>query len=77
MGVPASFENGGAMSTKVPGVLADVAIGCLLAGVIVGALVPMAGGVVGPATALGVAAASVVAALVAGRWWRRPRESGG
>lgn len=64
------------MSVKVPGVLADVAIGCLLAGVIVGALVPVAGGVVGPAVALGVAVASVAAALVVGRWVRRPKESG-
>ena len=63
------------MSAKVPHVMADVAIGCLVAGVIVGALVPVAGDMVGPKTALGVAAASVVAALLAGRWRRHARQS--
>ena len=40
--------------------LADLAIGLLVAGVIVGALVPALGAAIGPGAALGVAAASVV-----------------
>ena len=65
------------MSTKVPGVLADLVIGLLAAGVIVGALVPVLGSAIGPGAALGVAAASVAGALVAGRFFRRSRSTGG
>ena len=62
------------MSVKVPHVMVDVVIGCLVAGLIVGALVPVAGGAFGPAAALGVGATSVVAAVLAGRRRRRPQE---
>jgi hypothetical protein len=57
--------------------LADLAIGLLVAGVIVGALVPALGSAMGPVAALGVAAASVVGALIAGRFFRRSRSPGG
>ena len=54
--------------------LADVVIGLLVAGVIVGALVPALGSAVGPAAALGVAAASVVGRAGRGAALRRSRE---
>lgn len=66
------------MSGKVPGLVADLMIGVLVAGVVVGALVPVLGAGMGPTGAIGVAVACVAGALVVGRLLRRsPRARGG
>jgi Mg2+/Co2+ transporter CorB len=63
--------------TKISGMLADVVIGLLVAGVIVAVLVPALGTVVGPAIALGVAGVSVAGALTVGYALRRSKNEGG
>ena len=65
------------MSTKVSSILADVVIGLLVAGVLVGGLVPLLGTAVGPVVALELAVVSVVGALAVGRALRRSKASGG
>ena len=65
------------MLTKISGMVADVAIGLLLAGVLMGVLVPAVGATVGPATALGVAVVSAVGAMAVGHALRRSSKSGG
>ena len=56
---------------RIPGALIDAAIGLVVAGVVIGALVPVAGTAIGPRVALAGAAALVAAALVIGRAIRR------
>ena len=65
------------MSMKVPGLLADAAVGLLVAGAVVGGIVPLLGATVGPGGALAVALAAVAGALVVGRALRRSRTGRG
>ena len=65
------------MSMKVPRLLADAAMGLLVAGAVVGGIVPLLGAAVGPGVALAVAVAAVAGALVAGRALRRSRTGRG
>lgn len=65
------------MSRTLSSMLADVFIGLVVAGAIVGGLVPLLGAAVGPAIALGLALVSVVGALAVGRALRRSKAGGG
>lgn len=65
------------MAMKVPSMLADAAIGLLVAGAMVGGMVPAFGAAVGPGAALAVAVVTVAGALVAGRALRRSRTGRG
>ena len=65
------------MSMKVPRLLADAAVGLLVAGALVGAMVPLLGAAVSPGVALAVGLAAVAGALVAGHALRRSRTGRG
>jgi len=64
------------MSMRIPAVLADVLIGVLVSGVILGGLVPALGTAASPVTAWGVGLATVVVAIIVGRAIRLSRGTG-
>ena len=61
------------MGGRVLAVLAEIFVGLVLAGVVVGAIVPLVHGTVGPAGAALIGLATVVCAIVAGEALRRRR----
>lgn len=65
------------MSTKLSHVIGDVLVGLLVAGVLMGGLVPLGRGAIGPATAVAVAVLAATAALLVGRRLRRRSRGGG
>ena len=61
------------MIARLVGFLAEVLLGLLIAGVVVGAVIPFVHGAVGPVNAAFISIAIVVGAIVAGELFRRKK----